>query len=156
MFARRVEILDFWHAAEHAWGFARKRFGEGTKQAAAFARHRVHALRRGEVKAVIADLEAMLVSERQVLSTACVEALEKLIQYYRTHEHRMDYPRYRAMGYRIGSGAVESAHKQIVHARLRGPGMRWSEKGAQNMLALRHYMLLDIFHRVEQSLRPAA
>ena len=32
-FIRRCEILDFWHAMEHAWGFARLRFGEESQQA---------------------------------------------------------------------------------------------------------------------------
>jgi hypothetical protein len=41
------------------------------------------------------------------------------------------------MGYGIGSGAVESAHKQVVHARMRQAGMRWSEAGARRLLALR-------------------
>ena len=33
MFVRRCEILDFWHAMEHAWEFARLRYGEGSQQA---------------------------------------------------------------------------------------------------------------------------
>jgi hypothetical protein len=40
-----------------------------------------------------------------------------------------------------GSGAVESAHKQVVHARLRQAGMRWSEAGARRLLALRLLLL---------------
>jgi hypothetical protein len=32
-FVRRCEILDFWHALEHAWAFARLRYGEGSVQA---------------------------------------------------------------------------------------------------------------------------
>ena len=47
------------------------------------------------------------------------------------------------MGYGIGSGAVESAHKQVVHARLRQAGMRWSEAGARHLLALRVLLLND-------------
>ena len=49
----------------------------------------------------------------------------------------------------IGSGAVESAHKQVLHARFRQAGMRWSEAGARRLLALRllllndHWALLD-------------
>jgi hypothetical protein len=33
LFVRRCEILDFWHAVEHAWEFARLRYGEGSAQA---------------------------------------------------------------------------------------------------------------------------
>jgi hypothetical protein len=38
---------------------------------------------------------------------------------------------------------VESAHKQVVHARLRQAGMRWSEAGARRLLALRLLLLND-------------
>lgn len=33
IFSHRCEILDFWHAIEHAWEFARLRYGEGSRQA---------------------------------------------------------------------------------------------------------------------------
>jgi len=49
----------------------------------------------------------------------------------------MRYDEYLRLGYGIGSGAVESAHKQGVHARFRQSGMRWSEPGARRLLALR-------------------
>ena len=48
---------------------------------------------------------------------------------------------YLRLGYGIGSGAVESAHKQVVHARMRQAGMRWSEAGARRLLALRLLLL---------------
>src|SRR5229473_2516256 len=32
-FVHRCEILDFWHALEHAWGYARLRYGDGSAQA---------------------------------------------------------------------------------------------------------------------------
>ena len=49
----------------------------------------------------------------------------------------MDYPRYIAQGYAIGSGSVESLHKQLLHARMRLADMRWSVQGAARMVALR-------------------
>lgn len=42
----------------------------------------------------------------------------------------MHYDEYTRMGNGMGSGAVESAHKQVIHARMRQAGMRWSEAGA--------------------------
>ena len=38
---------------------------------------------------------------------------------------------------------MESAHKQVIHARLRQAGMRWSEAGARRLLALRLLLLND-------------
>ena len=37
----------------------------------------------------------------------------------------------------------QSAPKQVVHARLRQAGMRWSEAGARRLLALRLLLLND-------------
>jgi len=54
---------------------------------------------------------------------------------------RKRYDHYLAKGYGIGSGAIESAHKQFTHARMRQAGMRWSEPGARHMLALRDLLL---------------
>ena len=63
------------------------------------------------------------------------------MKYYTDNASRMRYDEYLRLGYGIGSGSVESAHKQVVHARLRQAGMRWSEAGARRLLALRLLLL---------------
>jgi len=70
-------------------------------------------------------------------------SLQSLIRYYSENADRMRYDEYLRLGYGIGSGAVESAHKQVVHARFRQAGMRWSEAGARRLLALRLLLLND-------------
>src|ERR1035438_7382863 len=69
------------------------------------------------------------------------ESLQSLIGYYNEIADRRRYAEYLRLGYGIGSGAVESAHKQVVHARLRQAGMRWSEAGARRLLELRLLLL---------------
>jgi hypothetical protein len=49
----------------------------------------------------------------------------------------MRYGTYRQQGYFIGSGAIESAGKQITAARIKGAGMRWSVDDLHALLALR-------------------
>ena len=49
----------------------------------------------------------------------------------------MAYDRYRADGWDIGSGMVESACKHLIAAREKGAGMRWSETGAHTVAAVR-------------------
>src|SRR6266852_4937121 len=56
-FVRRCEILDFWHAMEHAWEFARLRFGEGSQQADQWVRQIGVDLKAGKVEPVIARLK---------------------------------------------------------------------------------------------------
>ena len=55
----------------------------------------------------------------------------------RNNLHRMDYPRYRELGWLIGSGHVEAACQAVVGQRLKGNGMRWSEAGADAVCHLR-------------------
>ena len=136
IFSRRCEILDFWHALEHAWSFARLQYGEGSKRAERWIHKIAEDLRAGKVQKVIARLEQL-----QPRNTDAKECLQELIGYYRDNACRMRYDEYLRLGYGIGSGAVESAHKQVVHARMRQAGMRWSEAGARRLLALRLLLL---------------
>jgi hypothetical protein len=136
MFVRRCEILDFWHALEHAWTFARLRFGEDSAQADRWVHRIAEDLRAGKVQEVIAALQRLRPKTEELRAS-----LQSLIGYYSENAGRMRYDEYLRLGYGIGSGAVESAHKQVVHARLRQAGMRWSEAGARRLLALRLLLL---------------
>jgi len=93
-------------------------------------------LRAGKVQEVIARLKRV-----RPKTPALRESLQALIRYYSENAGRMRYDEYLRLGYGIGSGAVESAHKQVVHARFRQAGMRWSEAGARRLLALRLLLL---------------
>lgn len=136
MFVRRCEILDFWHALEHAWAFAQLRYGEGSTRADQWVHDIAEQLRAGKVQDVIASLRRMRPKTVEVR-----DSLQALIRYYSENAERMRYDEYLRLGYGIGSGAVESAHKQVVHARFRQAGMRWSEAGARRLLALRLLLL---------------
>jgi hypothetical protein len=138
MFVRRCEILDFWHALEHAWGVARLLYGEESLLAGRWVHRIAEDLRAGKVKEVIARLQRMRPKTPELR-----EKLQGLIAYYSANVERMRYDEYLRLGYGIGSGAVESAHKQVVHARFRQAGMRWSEAGARRLLALRLLLLND-------------
>jgi hypothetical protein len=138
MFVRRCEILDFWHALEHAWEFARLRYEDDSASADRWVHEIAEDLRAGKVQGVIARLKLLRPKTPQLR-----ESLRALIRYYSENAGRMRYDEYLRLGYGIGSGAVESAHKQVVHARFRQAGMRWSEAGARRLLALRLLLLND-------------
>jgi len=138
LFERRCQILDFWHAVEHAWGFARLRYGEGSRRGDRWVHRLAQDLRAGQVQQVIARLKTLRPPTPELR-----ENLQALIRYYADNAPRMRYDEYLRLGYGIGSGAVESAHKQVVHSRLRQAGMRWSEAGARRLLALRLLLLND-------------
>jgi hypothetical protein len=89
---------------------------------------------------VLAELEALDVS---CCSDAVRETHRLETNYLRNHQHKMDYPRYIASGWEIGSGPVESACKTVVNARLCGSGMRWGAPGTDALCHLRALYLSE-------------
>ena len=65
----------------------------------------------------------------QSLAPSSSEA-RKAVTYFTNNSERMRYDRFRAAGYMIGSGTVESGCKQIVTQRLKLPGAQWQVTGA--------------------------
>jgi hypothetical protein len=87
MFVRRCEILDFWHALEHAWEFARLRYGQGSAQADRWVHEIAEDLRAGKVQDVIARLKRVRVKTPELRKT-----LQALIRYYSENAGRMRDP----------------------------------------------------------------
>lgn len=69
------------------------------------------------------------------------EELERLINYVKDNVDRMDYVRYRARGFKIGSGAMESLHR-TTQVRLKLSGMRWLETTSQALFNIRMLVLV--------------
>jgi hypothetical protein len=130
----RVEavILDFFHAAEHLSEWAQALRPDDEAAAGRLAGDWCRRLKREGGRAVLAALAELDVGRRP----AAREAHRLLLGYFTNQAHRMDYPDYLEKGWPIGSGPVESACKQ-VGGRLKGPGMRWSEAGADAVCHLR-------------------
>ena len=72
-----------------------------------------------------------------------VEAVRKLIGFLLPRAARMEYPELLAEGYRIDSGPIESLCKNVVQARMKCVGMRWSRRGGSAMLEVRCALLSD-------------
>lgn len=135
-FPKRVEILDWWHALDHLWAAGKGLFGEGTDEAKAWVKAREAELWAGNVEAVLA---ALWVEADKPRGKAAADE----IHYFETNKKRMRYDRFRASGYPIGSGTVESACKRLIAARIRESGMIWTQQGAQAILTLRAELLSD-------------
>jgi hypothetical protein len=139
-FANRVEVLDWYHAMEHLWEAGNGIFGQGTVQAKRWVKGCEKRLWEGKVAGVIRVLH-----KESVREGAEGEAAREQIHYFETNKERMHYNQYRARGYPIGSGTVESACKQLIGARLKGAGMCWGKgkRGAQGVLTLRAALLSE-------------
>ena len=132
----RVEavILDFWHAAEYLGGLARALHPGQEEAAQTWLGPWCHRLKHEGGAAV---LEALRGLDRKGWSRAARQAHREVVTYFGNQAHRMDYPTYRAKGWQIGSGPVESACKTVVGQRLKGGGMRWGGDGADALCHLR-------------------
>jgi len=132
-------ITDFYHGAERLGDVAAVVKGAGDamkKQRFEFFLDLRTNLWNGEAKGVAKRL-GRLASHRAPRPTTLTELdanpdakkLWEHAMYFEKHVQTMNYPEYRARGWPIGSGAVESACGQfgdrVKHAR-----MRWTRKGA--------------------------
>lgn len=133
-------ILEFSHAAEYLSEFAKSWAGTDTAAAAALGQHWGHQLKHEGGEAVLAMLHAVDLRGRSAAACATYPAT---VRYGENQGHRMDYPRYRAKGWQIGSGPVESACKRVVGQRLNGAGMRWGAARADAVCRLRALFLSE-------------
>ena len=126
LFPCSLQIVDWYHARQHLALTANARFPDDETAARRWFDRMSAYLFRGEVWKIIHDL--------------CQHNGEVHASYFQTHQRRMRYAEFRAEGYPIGSGGVESGIKQFKQ-RLTGAGMRWSRSGAERMLAIRAAVL---------------
>jgi hypothetical protein len=134
-FGTRTEIGDFYHACEHLWTVAKALHPE-EPAASQWARARIHELFKHGGEPVQTALR-----QARPPDPAGVEVLVRERGYFRTNAARMAYPTFRKRGLPIGSGAIESGAKHLVQLRMKRPGARWSEAGAQGVLNVRCQLL---------------
>jgi len=133
-FPRAELVLDFYHAAGHLNELAQALHPADDGAAGESAGRWCHQLKHEGGAALLAALDRIDLRGRKAEARECHR---RVTGYVRNNLFRMDYPRYRANGWLIGSGHVESACKGVVGQRLKGTGMRWSPAGADAVCHLR-------------------
>lgn len=133
-FSQAAGILDWYHANEHLWNAAAILF-RTTSDAQAWARQAETVLWNEGGQKLVAWLREQRKHHRW--RGRAGTAWQALLRYFEVRIDQTDYPSYRARGWQIGTGMIESTAKQLVGLRLKGPGMHWSESGALAMTALR-------------------
>ena len=131
-------ILDFYHASEHVTALAAACHPDDASAAAEQTTQWCHRLKHEGGVELLAAWEQLDVRRWAPWRR---EIYRQQTQYFRNHQHRMDYPRYVAQGWQIGSGPVESGCKRLVTQRLKGAGMRWGERGTDTICHLRALLL---------------
>jgi hypothetical protein len=119
-----TQILDWYHASQYLYQLAEAAFDVGSEAYETWLENTKTLLWEGEVGRVIAECERL--DTRPGVS----EAIHTVVTFYTNNKKRMDYARFRAEGYFIGSGTIESAAKRLGELRLKEAGARWTEEGA--------------------------
>lgn len=142
-----VQILDFSHAKHYLWDAAKIIYGEGSAFVTPWVKERESFLLDDKVQQVISHLQAFLDLR---------PALAPILHYFEQNQARMRYGTYRQRGYFIGSGAIESAGKQLAAGRIKGPGMRWNVTEVNALLKLRCLFLEQSWQAYWQTRGPLA
>jgi hypothetical protein len=128
-----VLILDFWHAADHLMDLAKLLHPDDEEQRQGLVTSWCHLLKHEGGQRLVEVLRAYPLPRKKAVQAMHADVIEYLTK----NVHRMDYPRYVANGWLIGSGAVESGCKTVVCQRLKQAGMRWREYGTDALCHLR-------------------
>jgi hypothetical protein len=125
-------VLDFWHATQHIFDFAKAWCGDGEASRRLGEAGREVLREQGG-----AGLLAWLVGQADAQAGAeQQEAYRQLRVFIENQRGRMDYPAYRSRGWDIGSGPVEAECK-VLGRRLKGTGHRWCEDEVEAVAKLR-------------------
>ena len=133
------QLVDWFHGQQHLARAAQLLYGEGTPAAKRWWTERETDLFQGQADEIAREIRLQAEHKQSVRADILTEA-----GYFEHHQHRMNYMEMREEGWLIGSGMVESGGKQFK-ARFCGPGMRWSRKGAENLLPVRTAILSQRF-----------
>jgi hypothetical protein len=145
-----LRILDFAHAAEYVSQIGQLAQAAGAVLPANWLQKQLHELKHEGPTTVLQEVRRLRDEHPDV------EEIGKKVTYLEKRERRMQYPHYRAAGWPIGSGIVESGHRVVMQARLTGAGMHWAPAHVNPLLALRMSACNDRWeetnHRVQKHL----
>jgi hypothetical protein len=131
-FPKAIQIVDFYHALEHA--------GEVLVALLGSKEHPDYKPRLGRwARQLLKDQVEKLITQtrKECAGKSQAEAVEKQLGYFINNVARMQYGTFRRHGFFIGSGVVEAGCKTLIGSRCKQSGMFWGKPGAQNILALR-------------------
>ncbi len=131
-FPGAIQIVDFYHAVEHA--------GRVVKALLGSKEHPEYEPRRSRwVRRLLGNgIENLIHETRQECAgKPQAQTVEEELGYFVRNVERMQYRTFRRQGFFIGSGVIEAGCKTVIGSRCKQSGMFWGEPGAENVLALR-------------------
>jgi hypothetical protein len=130
-FPTAIQIVDWFHASERIWTLGQVLYGEGTPETAAWVDAQLTRLAAGEAATLAGDWQTLALRGEAAI------VRDTQVTYFTNQAPRMAYHQFRAAGWDIGSGMIESGCKTVIGQREKGAGMRWSDTGAQTVANVR-------------------
>lgn len=140
-FPDAVQIVDWFHACEYLAPVAKVAFSDSQQQKK-WLQQVKDDLWHGNLTAVMGACQQHV----QPQLKGDDDPAQVAVRYFRNNRHRMDYPTYRANGYQIGSGTIESGVKQIASQRMKVSGARWNLDSARFVAKARAAYLSGHWH----------
>jgi hypothetical protein len=131
-FRDAIQIVDFWHGADHAGKVVAALLGS--------KEHPDYKARRSRwVRRLLGNGVENLIKETRQKCAGKPQAavVEDELAYFVHNVERMRYRTFLRQGFFIGSGVIEAGCKAVIGSRCKQSGMFWGEAGAENILALR-------------------
>lgn len=147
-------VVDYYHVCEYLWDAASAIHDDrGTRRS--WVRLVKSYLLDGQPDLALAMLHGgrAEIPKRGPGTKGRREAVDKAIVYIKKRCDRMPYDELLEDGLEIGSGAIESAVRQVVELRLDGPGMRWGDERPNRVLQLVCTRLSDRWQDLEHRFR---
>jgi hypothetical protein len=123
--------LDFYHLSENVHKARREIYGEDDERGKIWAGEVLHRFKHDGYDTVWQHL----VEWRAELRRGQRKAADRLLGYVSDRRDMIQYPKFTAKGWQIGSGPTEATCKTLT-ARLKGSGMRWNADNAEALMAL--------------------
>jgi hypothetical protein len=130
LYPHSTQILDFFHCKEHLCLFAGKYFPE--EQVSPWVEQSVELLKTGQVEELLWAIE-QLPAKNMLLG----KERNRLLTYLKNNKKRINYGKFIEEGLLTGSGAIESANRDVIQKRMKLSGQRWTIQGAKQMINLR-------------------
>lgn len=135
-----VQIVDWYHAEDRLKRLADALFPSPAQRQQWLAQV-VESLWQGQIEEVILACKHLASKHDEA---------RQAVTYFSNNSHRMHYDVFRAQGYLLGSGTIESGCKQIVTQRLKRSGAQWLVEGAVLTAKARAAWLSGAWHTLCQ------
>jgi hypothetical protein len=132
-----LRILDFAHVVEHLSVIGSAVWGEGSAGAQTWVTAQARWLKRTGPDWLLGEVRDLLAGQPESA------VLRRELAYLEKRAAQLEYPRFQAGGWPLGSGVIESGNKLVVEARLKGAGMRWARERVNGVLSLRNAVCND-------------